>query len=787
MLRCVLAASLAAALAGCAPLRPVRLAADGKATVAIVVGLSPTRAEQTAAEELAAYLGKITGGSFAIAPETTAPKTNACIYVGHTAFAGQHLADATTLGPEEWVIRRVGSHLVLTGGRPRGTLYAVYRFLEDEVGVRWWNPFEESVPHKPTLTLGRLSRRGRPVLRYRDIYMLYGRDGGRFAARNRLNRDGDARIAPHYGGCMDYGPPYHVHTFYMYFPPKAHFATHPEWYSLIAGKRSTKRAQLCLTNAEMRRAFVAKLKSYIAQARAAASKEGRPAPRVYSVSQNDWGGMCECPACQAVAKAEGSEAGPLLDFVNYVADAVKDDYPDVFIDTLAYQMTQKAPKSIKARDNVIVRLCDTTSNFTKPITHPQNRKFREHILSWATVAKNLRIWDYAVTYAPYYGIPLPTVHTYPADYRFYAEHNVEGVFTEHEYPILADLRDLKIWMMIKLLEDPYRDYDALLAEFTDGFYGPAGKHIRAYLHALEAASEAKSSYLSMGASPRQYRYLDLRFVREAMAVFDRAEQAVAGDPTLLRRVRFARLPLDRAALVLFPQLMKQWLQGGREPGTMPLDRKAIGARCKQAWHAEADLRLASPRREAAKMRADAEVGHLLARKAYVPVPEKFRHLPPASVFHYTADETRNWQDIVKRIPDPEAESGITNRLELDAETRQKPGEQPYKLPMPCGLYNVMSKKGAGGGVIKPQDVAGPGYHWYRLGTFEVGPSYYLYFFWSWIIQVDIDNVVDPDNREQKFDVWARIKFEGPGFPHGKPGDTNAICVERVVLVKTGGK
>ena len=111
-----------------------------------------------------------------------------------------------------------GEDLYLVGGNPRGTLYAVYHFLEDVVGVHWWNPWEETVPRQPTLRVGPLDFQGRPAFRYRDIYMLYGLDGGRFAARNRLNREGDAPIEGRYGGSLDYGPPYHVHTFFRYFP-----------------------------------------------------------------------------------------------------------------------------------------------------------------------------------------------------------------------------------------------------------------------------------------------------------------------------------------------------------------------------------------------------------------------------------------------------------------------------------------------------------------------------------------------------------------------------------------
>lgn len=770
----------------------VGLATDGNATATIITHPEATLAEQTAAQELAHYLELVTGDEFAAVTEADAPAQGARIFLGHTQFAAQQGIDPEALAAEEWIIRTVGNDLVLTGGRPRGTLYAVYRFLEDVVGVHWWNPWgAESVPSAPTLDVGALDLRGKPVLNYRDIYMLYGHDGGRFAARNRLNREGDARIAAEYGGCLDYGPPYHVHTFYMYIPPARYFEQHPEWFSLIDGKRMADRHQLCLTNEELREVFLGKLREYIRTSWAAAAEQGAPPPLVFSISANDWYGQCKCNDCQAIAQAEESEAGVLLDFVNYMADGIKDEYPDVFIDTLAYMHTQKAPKTVKPRDNVIIRLCDTHSNFTKPITHPENEPFREHLLSWAAIAKNLRIWDYAVTYARPYGLPMPSAHTYPVDYRFYAENNVEGVFTEHEYPILADMRDFKVWMMMKLKEDPYRDYDELVRTFTDGFYGPAGAQVREYLAKLEAASEVKSSYLSMGASPQAMRYLDLEFVREAHDIFDRAERVLletGDDPTLLLRLRHARLPLDRATVILFPRLVSEWVGLGNEPQTMPLDRDAIAERARETRYAVIAERIPEGRQAHEREAAEDEFVRYTAFPVHVPLPARFRDLPPGTVFDFPAHLTRNWQDIVKVVKDADTETGITNRLEFPTgEHADRHPLERYKLPMPWGLYDQVNKRGMGSGSIRPDDVPGPGYHWYKMGTFSVAPSVYIWFFWSWIIQLDVDSVVDPENPDQRFDIWARIKFEGPEFPHGNAEDKNAICVERVVLVKEGAE
>jgi len=62
-------------------------------------------------------------------------------------------------------------------------------------------------------------------------------------------------------------------------------------------------------------------------------------------------------------------------------------------------------------------------------------------------------------------------------------------------------------------------------------------------------------------------------------------------------------------------------------------------------------------------------------------------------------------------------------------------------------------------------------------------SSYVYFFWSWIIQVPVESAVDAKAPSPRCEIWARIKFEGPGFPHGQGGRKNAIYVERVVVVR----
>ena len=172
--------------------------------------------------------------------------------------------------------------------------------------------------------------------------------------------------------------------------------------------------------------------------------------------------------------------------------------------------------------------------------------------------------------------------TFGADFRFYAEHNVEGVFTELEYEILADLRDFKVWMMIKQLEDPYRPFETLAQAFANGFYGAGGPHVLAARRLLRESQNRRKGYISMGPSAAAFTFLDVDTVRACQEQFDLADKAVGGDETLRRRLRHARLSLDRATYLRGRELRREWAARGNEAAAFPLDPAGAAARVRTA-------------------------------------------------------------------------------------------------------------------------------------------------------------------------------------------------------------
>ena len=294
------------------------------------------------------------------------------------------------LTPDGIVIESVGEHLFFAGDRPRGTLYAVYTFLEDAVGCRWWSSKASTVPRRPELVVPEQHVRYVPPLEYREPFWADAFDGD-WAARNKANGNSE-RLEDKHGGKVRYGGPFFVHTFAVLVPPAAYFREHPEYFSEVNGRRLDGYAQVCVTNEDVKKLIAEKVLAYLRE---------DPAARIISVSQNDCDNHCLCANCRRLEEEEGSPAGPLLHLVNHVAAEVGKQYPHVAIDTLAYQYTRRPPRHVKPLPNVIVRLCSIECDFAHSLTAESNRAFADDIRGWSKICNRLYIWDYTTNFAHY--------------------------------------------------------------------------------------------------------------------------------------------------------------------------------------------------------------------------------------------------------------------------------------------------------------------------------------------------------------------------------------------------
>ena len=551
-----------ALLPGPAQAAGLTLARDGRAHAVILRQAGATPAELNAVQELADTLREVTGATFEISEATGAVPARA-ILVGPGAAAKALFPEVPfdQLGLEEIVIKTRGDRLLLAGGRPRGTVYAVMQFLQDQCGVRWWTSWASHVPKRPTLTVPALDVRFQPTFESRDPFWFPAFEP-RWAVRNFSNSQ-SARIGDDWGGCIRYKG--FVHTFYPLVPPEEHFARHPEWYSFRDGKRTHDHAQLCLMNPELRDFVVERVKQWLRES---------PEARIVSVSQNDWHGACECERCKAFDTAEGSQAGTMIDFVNYVAARIEPEFPQVAIDTLAYQYTRKPPKTVKPRPNVIVRLCSIECNFREPLDSPANAKFADDIRGWEKICNRLYIWDYTTDFG-HYVQPHPNWSILGPNVRFFAGHHVKGLFEQGAYQSFAsEFTELRSWVLAQLLWDPRKDDGLLIDSFLNGYYGPgAALYLRGY---LDLMTEASKGWNLTCFSKTDTSFHNFRTLARGEQLWRQAEAATAGDPERLVRVQRGRMWLGYVWLSLWDKLRKECQEmGGSWP--LPESRKEFAA------------------------------------------------------------------------------------------------------------------------------------------------------------------------------------------------------------------
>ena len=508
------------------------LAAKGKTAFRIVIPSDAIPAERYAAEELQRYLEKISGVHLLIVSDSERPVREE-ILLGNNTHLHKLAPDFAKLGTDGFALKADHHHLVIAGGRPRGTLNGVYTLLEENLGVRWFTSELEMVPPTNRVVLPVINQVRIPALEYREVFWTEMMRDGDFAARHRLNGPNCHLSAKHGGAAVVYFP--FVHSMDSLVPPEL-YETHPEYFPLIKGKRVNGYVQRCLSNPDVLKMSIARVRQWIKE---------HPDANIISVSQNDTGKWCQCEQCKAFDDEEGTPAASMIRFVNAIAADLERDYPKIRIDTLAYQYTRKPPKSLRPHRNVIIRLCSIECCFAHPLascSSEENRRFREDIIAWQPVAPKLYIWDYTPNFG-HYQQPFPNFDAIQPNVQFFVQHGVQGLFEQGNYSGggNGELGPLRAYLLAKLLWNPDTDLRHHTEEFLKAYYGNASVQIQQYLDLLEAQVREGKAHAHIFDSSKA-AYLNDGFLHSADEILTRAETA-SQDDAVRFRVQVARLPV----------------------------------------------------------------------------------------------------------------------------------------------------------------------------------------------------------------------------------------------------
>ena len=463
------------------------------------------------------------------------------VFVGNSGtLARDNIAvDISGLGEEGFHVIIRDDLLAIVGGRPRGTLYGVYQFFEDELGVRFLT-YDHA--HIPDSSKGQISCREytySPPFSFRWSYYKENSDHPEFAARLRVNTvTTDEKL----GGKTNQD--LISHSFHLLVPFSKYGKDHPEYYALLDGKRDTNTAgagpQLCVTNPEVIK---------IAAESAIRYMNEHQEVRNVSVSQADTDRYCHCDRCQAINEREGTPMGAQLTFVNAVAELVEEVHPNVKVGTLAYWYTRKAPKTIRPRHNVQIQLCSIECCTLHPINDPdcpRNREFCSDMNEWSKICDDIWIWNYNTNFTAY-DLPFPNLRSIGPNVRYFLSNNAKGVFMQSNgNGTSGELSDLRNYLIARMLWDPHLDDQATIVEFVQLHYKNSAQPILNYIKMLHDNAEQSGVHPNCFPKPEE---VGLRpdITRKGLEYFNQALK-LADDETIRARVEKASICAYRAML-----------------------------------------------------------------------------------------------------------------------------------------------------------------------------------------------------------------------------------------------
>ena len=501
---------------------------NGKSKYQIIVSDGASASEQTAAKELQEYIRQVSGAEL---PITNDLKTKGRrIYVGYNErVAALTGVPEPAKDDESFSYRTVGHDLLIWGGAQRGTMYGVFTFLERELGIHWLTPKCTVVPQRAQWSMPKLSHSERPFIGFR--YHNYFVTEGQYKWGAHVKENMRSTMQNEYGGQEGY---WGCHTWGYFMPTKEFFDEHPEYYCMRDGKRYGGYGQLCLSNPDVLRICTERLRNFMRQ---------NPGHRIYSLSQNDNFLFCQCEKCQAIEQQYGGHSGIIVWFVNQVADAVKDEFPDKFVGTFAYQYSRQPPTGIKPRENVVIRLCSIECCFAHPLDAgcPQNEAFMRDLRAWAALAPHLFIWDYIVDYAQYIA-PWPNFQVLGPNIKVFGDNKAIGIFEEAQYQSAgAEFDEMKSWTVNQLLWNPEQDVDSLVSIFVDGFYGKAAPKVMEYYCLVKSLVKPDVHY-GIYITEQHEIYSD-EFLNRAFALLDEARKMAESEEIRERVDRVRMQPL----------------------------------------------------------------------------------------------------------------------------------------------------------------------------------------------------------------------------------------------------
>ena len=417
------------------------------------------------------------------------------------------------------------SLITISSNNKKNLFYATYEFIEKFLNVKWLSTDYTNYEKLSSFNIpNNYNYYYEPPVLTRTVHSKLFYDDSIFADKLKVTNEAFPRYVPNA----------RVHTFHRFMPYDVFYEENPEYYALRNGKRLP--TQLCLTNNAVLEIVKDSVRSFF---------KSSPISDVISVSQDDNTQYCQCENCSKIDNNEGSPAGSLIHFVNEIAK----DFPDKTISTLAYQYTRKPPKT-KPLENVLITLCSIECDRSIPIDEGC-KDFSSDLKGWSILTDNIRIWDYTTQFTNFLA-PFPNWGTIKPNINLFVQNNAKWIFEQHSRND-SELFELRSYVMAKLLWDPSLNFNTLIKDFNDKYYGDGGKYITEYISKIQSQIDNTSFFLFLYGDPSQGfdSFLSPQNLSNYDKLFNKALSKVDYNSNYFKRILRSKISIDYAILELY--------------------------------------------------------------------------------------------------------------------------------------------------------------------------------------------------------------------------------------------
>jgi len=318
-----------------------------------------------------------------------------------------------------------------------------------------------------------------------------------------------------------------------YMVPKyLYYDEHPEYYAKrLNGKRIPKSTRdsyihLCMSNPHVVRISTERMLGWM---RLQKDK------RFFCVTQGDGPDWCQCEQCKGMDVETGNYSDRMLKFVNQIARAVKKEFPDKILLTLAYVGTDTAPVLERPEENVWVMYCPfwgVALSEVHSLTHPSNAEALKQLEAWLKAAPdNMAIYDYNMKFCPSWD-------AMAAKIKWYSAKGIRGIWFCGSPSCFRDLFEHVVRQ--EMIRDPNQEPEKLKRDYVNAKYGAAAPHVMEYLTLVTLRLEkGYPRGMHNYHMPADF-YLDEGFGEKCLDLFDKMIEASKGNAGLEKKFRSER-------------------------------------------------------------------------------------------------------------------------------------------------------------------------------------------------------------------------------------------------------